>query len=571
MTSVTTWLRCEPHSRSADLAVSLEMRLADPLWLLGRQWQFGEFQGEDAGAPVWASWSGSMMPLALFLPGHVDGHVATAVEPYAAERPLECVVERESVRASEAMRANRRLAVEAGRHFMRLLPSALDQTYRATLQQTCGLLRLSSGERDSIDGSSLSFLDLVAGRALDGVRLLDATQARSPNDAAVALGFASADVAQAADAVRAWLQWVEASIGPFDAPVSACNSWDPARLEYAFALSAPADAQGAQHVLEASEYDGGVLDWQSVDVRPGKLARDTQTKPAELIGATVPTGLTFRGMPSRRLWEFEDAQVNFGGVSAAATDLTRLLFVEFLLQYGNDFFVLPIELAYGALYRINQLEITNTFADKTVLMPFADKDWQLFTLSDSGPGANATTSPMLFLPPVTAQNILGAPPERLHVLRDEMANISWAVEQVVESATGAPLNRHEAYQARRQKAADKPSSPTPGRLAYRLDTWATSLPDYWFPLIPSLERPGVLSLSDADPSTQQGRLLAELVAAAHGRLYDEEVPRAGVVIERKWQYSRWYQGSIHAWIAREKRTGRGEGTSGLVSDVVQQT
>ena len=45
MTSVTTWLRCEPHSRSADLAVSLEMRLADPLWLLGRQWQFGEFQG----------------------------------------------------------------------------------------------------------------------------------------------------------------------------------------------------------------------------------------------------------------------------------------------------------------------------------------------------------------------------------------------------------------------------------------------------------------------------------------------------------------------------------------------
>ena len=26
--------------------------IADPLWLLGRQWQFGELLGEDTGSPV---------------------------------------------------------------------------------------------------------------------------------------------------------------------------------------------------------------------------------------------------------------------------------------------------------------------------------------------------------------------------------------------------------------------------------------------------------------------------------------------------------------------------------------
>ena len=33
---------------------SVSARVFDPLWLLTRQWQVGEFQGEDAGMPVLA-------------------------------------------------------------------------------------------------------------------------------------------------------------------------------------------------------------------------------------------------------------------------------------------------------------------------------------------------------------------------------------------------------------------------------------------------------------------------------------------------------------------------------------
>ncbi len=47
--------RLEGRSRDGDNTTGLEMRIADPLWMLGRQWQFGEFKGEDNGSPIGAS------------------------------------------------------------------------------------------------------------------------------------------------------------------------------------------------------------------------------------------------------------------------------------------------------------------------------------------------------------------------------------------------------------------------------------------------------------------------------------------------------------------------------------
>ena len=54
--SITSWMRLEPRSRNAEMNTSLQARIYDPLWLLARQWQLGEFQGEDNGSPVMARW-----------------------------------------------------------------------------------------------------------------------------------------------------------------------------------------------------------------------------------------------------------------------------------------------------------------------------------------------------------------------------------------------------------------------------------------------------------------------------------------------------------------------------------
>src|SRR5512144_1575705 len=50
--SATTWSRLEPLPTSDDVSEALQARVADPLWMLARQWQFNELQGEDAGSPI---------------------------------------------------------------------------------------------------------------------------------------------------------------------------------------------------------------------------------------------------------------------------------------------------------------------------------------------------------------------------------------------------------------------------------------------------------------------------------------------------------------------------------------
>ena len=59
MSSITTWQRLEPIPRSNDLRLGLRAEIADPLWLLARQRQFGELRGEDAGSPVQATFRAS--------------------------------------------------------------------------------------------------------------------------------------------------------------------------------------------------------------------------------------------------------------------------------------------------------------------------------------------------------------------------------------------------------------------------------------------------------------------------------------------------------------------------------
>src|SRR2546428_6478788 len=53
MRSITFWNRLEPRPRSTNIGPALGARIRDPLWMLTRQWQLGEFQGEDAAAPAY--------------------------------------------------------------------------------------------------------------------------------------------------------------------------------------------------------------------------------------------------------------------------------------------------------------------------------------------------------------------------------------------------------------------------------------------------------------------------------------------------------------------------------------
>jgi hypothetical protein len=50
---------------------------------------------------------------------------------------------------------------------------------------------------------------------------------------------------------------------------------------------------------------------------------------------------------------------------------------------------------------------------------------------------------------------------------------------------------------------------------------------------------------------------------------EEEVPRAGGILTRTFQRTRWLDGRVVLWLGRWTETGRGEGAGGLEFDVIE--
>src|SRR5690606_33722647 len=97
MPSITSWTRLEPRARRDDPAAGLEARVRDPLWLLARQWQLGEFTAEDAGSPLRATVRVEHAPLTRVRMGALTRPSAGGQRYDPARTPLEVLVEREPV------------------------------------------------------------------------------------------------------------------------------------------------------------------------------------------------------------------------------------------------------------------------------------------------------------------------------------------------------------------------------------------------------------------------------------------------------------------------------------------
>jgi hypothetical protein len=578
--SITSWMRLEPRSRNAEMNTSLQARIYDPLWMLARQWQLGEFQGEDNGSPVMARWRAESARLTRYHAGAIAANTRVNAPGYDSSRmPLETLVERETMRPATELTAEPeklRMVAEAGQQFLRMLEQQpLSGDYRDAFIHQYPFPALTTEQRATLDDDSLSFCDLMALRVPDGRQLYAAFRSTSAGDIVIppALHIAPADLAEVEKTARLWLQWFETL---FSEPETVNPSWLPERLEYAFSVGTR--FSDGERVLTAQEYFEGHLDWYAFDsnaeVTLGGAADDAVT---EITRTVIPAPASFRGMPAARFWEFEDAQVDFGSVDAGPTDLVRMLLVEFALTYGNDWFVIPIELDVGSLYQTRSLVITDTFGIRTLIKPNSESGlphslWRMFQLSYTrGSGFTVPASNLFFLPPSLLKSLESRPIEEVLFLRDEMANLAWAVERLVESLADQPLNRFEAYlEQKRRREQESPAPPTtaPGTLRYRL---STEVPDYWIPLIPvrvgqglRLQRGAVLK---TDGSQEKVPALGRILESGHElSLFEEEVPREGIRVTRNYQFTRWIDGSSHLWVGRRKDVGSGEGSSGLRFD-----
>ncbi len=253
----------------------------------------------------------------------------------------------------------------------------------------------------------------------------------------------------------------------------------------------------------------------------------------EVIGprAVIPSTVTYPGMPASRLWEFEDARVDFGGVEANPEDLGRMLLTEFALVYGGDWLLVPLEAPAGSLVRIVALDVRDTFGRVVRVGPTTSIEppsagWRMFGISpgvafDAAAAGTNAPQDVLFVAPALASSLQGRAIEEVLLLRDEMANMAWAVERSVEGAHGLPMDRAAAEYARRPDPA--PPSAAADTLTYRL---RTDVPQHWLPLLPQRLEPNDPSMTlrlAALPSIQPDgslvpiRPLGQLLAAAPQR------------------------------------------------------
>jgi hypothetical protein len=111
MADITWWNRLEPRPRMDDITEPLRARVRDPLWMLTRQWQLGEFQGLDSGSPAWVQLTERV------------GAMTAWSQPNGASSPLDAAPLEQQIE-HEPFSPNLATAIELGQILSRLLAEA---------------------------------------------------------------------------------------------------------------------------------------------------------------------------------------------------------------------------------------------------------------------------------------------------------------------------------------------------------------------------------------------------------------------------------------------------------------
>jgi len=502
--SITTWNRLECDVVFDDpargLSRGLSAELFDPLWLIARQRQIGELRSEDGGSLVHALITSAAHPVGTVT---IGGRTA----PFDPLVPLEAVVER------EPSAADLRLRIRAGR----MLADLLSDRLRGRLAALYPF--------ESADGDARVLLELAGEGAVDAERVrraLDEGRLRSE------VGGTAAETAELGTAVEPWIAWYRSR-----AALDAGDAWLPDRLEHRFSINV------GGLTLEAPEYPGGRLDWDAFTLAAGNAAIPSPAPATETH--TLPLQAEIPGMPVVRYWEIEDPQFDVARVSVGPGDATRLLLVEFALTFASDWFLAPVPAPAGALVGIQDVVVTDTFGVVRRVRPAeqvrSDPSWTLWRLTGSN---------LLFVPPPPAGGLESDPIEEVALVRDELANVAWAIETIVPALMGGAR-----FPDRRGPAP--PLSSDPQQLLY---VPFPALPPDRVPLA-RIERGGDAWLARAavvdermTVQATEGRFLTPAF-----RVRDEEVGVDGIVLARRYQLARGRDGRRHLWISRSKRPG----------------
>lgn len=553
--SLTAHNRLISSTVSIDYETNLRAEISDPLWLLARQWQMGEFKAENTSTPAFArvEWA-QVQPQKLQL----DPNKPT--ENYdARQQPLEVLVE------CEGVLVNIHTQIQAGFYFQKLLKINNLSQYHPVFLDVYFLDETTLPAWD-IEGQTL--LKTVQGQLTNGYLLVkDFKEGRLKKFIINNQKFKDTpSVPQAllnvADALNSWFDRTYPNYTE-KSDQAKPKAWKQEQLEYGFQFDVK-DSSGKGGSLGSNNYADGQLDWPDF-TWSGDPNLPNAVKKTESF---VPTSVRYQGMPHPRLWEMEEGRVNFGKISTAPINLFSTVFAEFGLAYSNDWFWIPIPLKINTLCRINSLSITTVFGDTIVFPPPVaptDDPLSIFSLFQLSHPSNNSSQAVFYLPPTIANVQEAEPLERVYFLRDELANLVWAVETIAPSATQRGIEQ-------RLTSPEPVVTPDAANLVYKL---GKVMPENWTPFVPvrMSATSNQIKLQRAqmpNGAPPKGQILQDkLLRTQSYFVREEEIGRSGTVVERSWQRARWLNGKTFTWIGRRKNVGSIEAVSSPIWDAIE--
>ena len=508
MTSITTWVRLEPRARDRELHAGGDARIHDPLWLVARQWQFGELSGTDAGSAMTARAWLDVSP--------IDAVRATGTWT-PLDAPLETALDAPAVTAADR--------VHEGRRLQRLL--AAWPTAAATL-----LARYAFEPDADLDEAHRPFAACMAGRVIDGARAAaELAPIIAAGDLPASFGISAADNHAVSDACRAWLARL---------PAPALGAWRAEELVTRFearVMSTPSLLARVEH------RHGAPLAWDDFDI---VASTDAVHPTTELPAVALPQPVQFRGSPPRRYWDLEDAAVDWSALATNPGDIGRLLTYHLGITFGDHWLAMPLDIPHGTVSRLRSLVVTDTFGARYLVRATEELDgptspalrWR-FLQSSLGDGI---AGPLVLEPAATSKPVGERVLAAADFVRDDVADVLWAIDRTLRGADGEPRTAV--------------MSPSPGEdtssLAYRLGSSVPSTAHAYrarigtsgleltraiIPGEPTGERPDLpdtIAIHALPQRPMQLRMVAMLVRGPDGRYHSivrrEVVPAAAPAI-----------------------------------------
>lgn len=574
------WFQLRPRptaDANNQLAIkrSLRAEIRDPLWMLARQWQMAEFTAEDAG-------SASLVTTEIISRKFNKIRLGNSPNKFDIDgnTPVEAIVECCDIFDTYMVK------IEMGFQWLNLLKSInkqeLNKTYFDFNFNTSPLenLRLEipptlNNYNKSIINEKKEYLELAVNKQIiDGSKLYKYLS-NFTNKASDFLSSPDPEVDNLG------VKFVEIYKKIYTLPVSEVNTaWISERQEYRFSYSSEISNDKVE--MTADEYYDGRFDWNDVNIsKTSNSSLDIENKLKKIIKINaIPTGVKFPSMTLKRWWEIENTNTNIGNIDVFNYDSASLVFTEFSLIYSNDWSIIPVLLETGTYSEIYEMTVKDVFGQISKIKHFKDidgniEDWSVFSIQNSNPDI---VDKGLFFPAAVNNYYESQPIETVIFARDEMANVVWGIEHIIPDLLGIGKNANEL--AQKYIANTAPNANSDKSFYYLISTTAPN----WIPFISSNDLTGpknmlqiaaipYLNIEDEMVLTQPASSilldLGDVQNIYKNKIFDEEIPRSGIVVSKKWKRTRGVDGKIYTWLKRIKKSGRGETSSCLKFDYIK--